>query len=61
MIAAGLRDAEAVELLLSSGANVFAIDSYMGTSALHKAVLSGNTAIIQILALSEYSLFKNTL
>jgi ankyrin repeat protein len=61
LIATDLGDAEAVELLLSSGANVFAIDSYMGTSALHKAVLSGNTAIIQILALSEYSLFKNTL
>lgn len=42
MIAAGLGQVQTMQLLLTAGADVHAIDPRMGASALHKAAQSGN-------------------
>lgn len=49
MIAAGLGQPQMVELLLTAGADVFAIDARMDASALHKAAQSGNPDVARLL------------
>ncbi|WP_306392256.1 ankyrin repeat domain-containing protein [Telluria beijingensis] len=49
MVAAGLGHTQAVELLLAAGADVHALDSRMGASALHKAAQSGNADVVRVL------------
>jgi pimeloyl-ACP methyl ester carboxylesterase/ankyrin repeat protein len=46
MIAAGLGQAQMVELLLTAGAEVLAIEPRMGATALHKGAQSGNADVI---------------
>ena len=49
MIAAGLGQAQMVELLLTAGAEVLAVEPRMGATALHKAAQSGNADVIGLL------------
>jgi uncharacterized protein len=49
MIAAGLGQAQMVELLLTAGAEVLAIEPRMGATALHKGSQSGNADVIGLL------------
>jgi ankyrin repeat protein len=49
MIASGIGQAQMVNLLLTAGADVLAIDTRMGASALHKAAQSGNPDVIKLL------------
>lgn len=49
MIASGLGRVEMVELLLTAGADVLAIEPRMGATALHKAAQSGNADVIGLL------------
>ncbi|WP_381798780.1 ankyrin repeat domain-containing protein [Streptomyces niveus] len=49
MIASGLGQPQMVELLLTAGATVHAIEPRMGATALHKAVQSGNTDVVGLL------------
>ena len=49
MIAAGLGQAQMVELLLTAGADVLAIEPRMGATALHKGAQSGNADVIGLL------------
>lgn len=49
MVASALGQSQMVELLLTAGANVLAIESRMGATALHKAAQSGNADVIGLL------------
>jgi uncharacterized protein len=49
MIASGYGQPQMVELLLTAGADVLAIDPRAGVTALHKAALSGNPDVIGLL------------
>lgn len=49
MIAASLGHSQMVELLLTAGAEVLAIEPRMGATALHKAALSGNPDVVRLL------------
>ena len=49
MIASGLGQPNMVELLLTAGAQVLALESRMGASAIHKAALSGNSDVVHLL------------
>ncbi|MBA1273963.1 MULTISPECIES: ankyrin repeat domain-containing protein [Stutzerimonas] len=49
MIASALGQSQMVELLLTAGANVLAIEPRMGATALHKAAQSGNADVIELL------------
>ncbi|WP_420558396.1 ankyrin repeat domain-containing protein [Roseovarius sp.] len=49
MVAAGLGQPNMVEILLTAGSNVLAIEPRMGASALHKAALSGNCDVAELL------------
>jgi len=49
MIAAGMGPPQLIEQLLAAGADVLAIESRMGATALHKAAQSGKVDIIQLL------------
>nr|WP_250009732.1 ankyrin repeat domain-containing protein [Actinoplanes sp. M2I2] len=49
MIAAGLGRSDVVELLLTVGADVFAVEPRMGATALHKATQSGDADVIGLL------------
>lgn len=49
MIAAGLGQSQAVELLLTAGADVHTLDPRMGATALHKAAQSGNPDVAALL------------
>jgi len=49
MIASGLGQPLMVELLLTAGAQVLAIDPRAGATALHKAALSGNPDVVGLL------------
>jgi len=49
MIASGLGQFQMVELLLTAGANVLAVEPRMGATALHKAAQSGNADVIGLL------------
>jgi ankyrin repeat protein len=49
MIAAGLGQSQMVELLLTAGAQVLAVEPRAGATALHKAALSGNLDVIALL------------
>lgn len=49
MVASGLGQPQMVELLLTAGAQVNAIDPRAGASALHKAALSGNSDVAALL------------
>jgi ankyrin repeat protein len=49
MIAAGLGQAQMVELLLTAGADVLAVEPRMGATALHKAAQSGNADVAGLL------------
>lgn len=47
--AAGLGKIEITQLLIDKGADIFALDSTMGVSILHKAVYSGNSQTVSLL------------
>ncbi|MFD4787205.1 ankyrin repeat domain-containing protein [Streptomyces sp. NPDC058459] len=49
MIASGLGQPQMVELLLTSGADVLAVEPRMGATAIHKAAQSGNTDVTGLL------------
>lgn len=49
MIASGLGNPQMVELLLTAGANVLAVEPRMGATALHKAALSGSPDVVGLL------------
>ena len=49
MIASGLGQPQMVDLLLTAGAEVLAIEPRAGASALHKAALSGNSDVVELL------------
>jgi len=49
MIASGLGQAQMVDLLLTAGAQVLALEPRAGATALHKAALSGNPDVIELL------------
>ncbi|CAA9306286.1 MAG: Ankyrin [uncultured Cytophagales bacterium] len=49
MIASGLGQSQMVELLLTAGATVLAIEPRMGATALHKAAQSGNADVVGLL------------
>lgn len=49
MIASGLGQPQMVELLLTSGADVLAVEPRMGAMAIHKAAQSGNTDVTGLL------------
>lgn len=49
MIASGLGQSQMVDILLTAGADVLAIEPRMGATALHKAAQSGNTDVIGLL------------
>jgi len=49
MIASGHGNSQMVKLLLDAGADVFAVDSRAGASALHKACQGGNVEVVQLL------------
>lgn len=49
MVAAGLGQAQMVELLLVAGADVLMLEPSMGATALHKAAQSGNADVIALL------------
>lgn len=49
MIASGLGQAQMVDLLLTAGADVLALEPRMGATALHKAAQSGNADVIGLL------------
>jgi uncharacterized protein len=49
MIAAGLGQSQQVNLLLTAGADVHAIEPRMGATALHKAAQSGNADVLAVL------------
>jgi ankyrin repeat protein len=49
MIASGLGQLQMVELLLTAGASVHTIEPRMGSTALHKAVQSGNSDVVGLL------------
>jgi len=49
MIASGLGQSQMVELLLTAGAEVLAVEPRMGATALHKAAQSGNADVIGLL------------
>lgn len=49
MIASGRGQSQMVELLLTAGAEVLAVEPRMGATALHKAAQSGNTDVIGLL------------
>ncbi|MBC7924004.1 MAG: ankyrin repeat domain-containing protein, partial [Ferruginibacter sp.] len=49
MIAAGLGQPQMVELLLTAGAQVLAVEPRLGATALHKAAQSGNADVIRLL------------
>jgi ankyrin repeat protein/pimeloyl-ACP methyl ester carboxylesterase len=49
MIAAGLGEFHLTQLLLTAGADVYAIEPRMGATALHKAVQSGNPDVVALL------------
>lgn len=49
MIASGRGQAQMVELLLTTGAQVHLVDPRAGATALHKAALSGNPDVVSLL------------
>ena len=49
MIACGLGQPQMVDLLLTAGASVFAVEPRMGATALHKAAQSGNADVVGLL------------
>lgn len=49
MIASGLGDAQMTELLLTAGADGLAIEPRAGAAAIHKAALSGNPDVVDLL------------
>ncbi|WP_207482786.1 ankyrin repeat domain-containing protein [Arenibaculum pallidiluteum] len=49
MIASGLGQPQMVELLLTAGAQVFAVEPRAGATALHKAALSGSPDVVGLL------------
>lgn len=49
MISSGLGHAQMVGILITAGADVRAVDPWMGSSALHKAAQSGNSDVIGLL------------
>ena len=49
LLAAGLGQAQLVELLLTAGADVLALEPRMGTSALHKAAQAGHVDVLNLL------------
>jgi ankyrin repeat protein len=49
MIAAGLGQSQMVDLLLTAGAQVLAVEPRAGATALHKAALSGNPDVVDLL------------
>ena len=49
MIAAGRGYVQLTDLLLSAGADVYALDSTLGASALHKAAQSGVVDVVRLL------------
>ncbi len=49
MIASGHGNAKLVKILLNAGADVFAVDSRAGASALHKACQGGNVEVVRLL------------
>lgn len=49
MMAAGLGQTLMVELLLTAGADLLAVEPRMGATVLHKAAQSGNPAVIRLL------------
>ncbi len=49
MVASGLGQSQAVEILLRAGANVHAVEPRMGSTALHKAAQSGDASTITLL------------
>ena len=57
LIAAGLGQAQMVELLLTAGADVLMAEPRMGTTALHKAAQSGNADVVGLLL--DYGAFAD--
>ena len=49
MIAAGLGQPQMVEILLTAGADVLAIETRGGATALHKAALSGSVDVVALI------------
>ncbi len=49
MIAAGLGQPQMVDLLLTAGAQVLAVEARAGATALHKAALSGNPDVVGLI------------
>ncbi len=49
LVAAGLGQAQLVELLLTAGADVLMVEPRMGATAMHKAAQSGNADVIGLL------------
>ncbi|MCF8369995.1 MAG: ankyrin repeat domain-containing protein [Bacteroidales bacterium] len=49
MIAAGFGNVQMTDILLAAGADVFAMDSTLGASALHKAAQSGVTDVAKLI------------
>ena len=49
MIACGLGQSQMVDLLLTAGADVLAVEPRAGATALHKAALSGNPDVVGLL------------
>jgi ankyrin repeat protein len=49
MVAAGLGQPQMVDLLLTAGAQVLAVDHRAGATALHKAALSGEPDVVKLL------------
>jgi ankyrin repeat protein len=49
MIASGLGQSQMVDLLLTAGAQVLAVEPRAGATALHKAALSGNPDVVGLL------------
>lgn len=49
MIASGFGQSQMVDLLLTAGAQVLAVDPRAGATALHKAALSGNPDVVKLL------------
>jgi len=58
MIAAGQGNPQIVEVLLTAGADVYVLDSRMGTTALHKAAQSGIVDVAKLLV--QQGAFVNT-
>ncbi len=49
MVASGRGNAELVKILLDAGADLFAVDTRAGASALHKACQGGNVEVVRLL------------